>query len=262
MIVNSNSYSILSSSRSLTGSTGNYPRYPLNTGGITGPSGYTLITPLNLTSNKAEIQNIIEETALIITANTSSGVTNESGSYYTGGYLQGLTGSAFGTVGTFQGVTGSISASPNIYFDTTKTCFYKNVGINLGETGPSFTLDVSGNIRATQGITGATGSFSYLYSANTVTASDYRIKENVTPLNNSYVVDELIPVTYTNKITERQDMGLIAHELQEVFPFLVNGEKDGKDYQSVNYTGLIPLLIKEVKELKEKVKSIEEKLTK
>jgi hypothetical protein len=42
----------------------------------------------------------------------------------------------------------------------------------------------------------------------------------------------------------------------------VNGEKDGKDYQSVNYTSLIPLLIKEVKELKEKVKSIEEKLTK
>lgn len=169
LIVNSNSYSILSSSRSLTGSTGNYPRYPLNTGGITGPSGYTLITPLNLTSNKAEIQNIIEETALIITANTSSGVTNESGSYYTGGYLQGLTGSAFGTVGTFQGVTGSISASPNIYFDTTKTCFYKNVGINLGETGPSFTLDVSGNIRATQGITGPTGSFTYLSASQGIT---------------------------------------------------------------------------------------------
>jgi hypothetical protein len=81
-------------------------------------------------------------------------------------------------------------------------------------------------------------------------------------LNDTFVVDELIPVTYTNKITERQDMGLIAHELQEVYPFLVNGEKDGKDYQSVNYTGLIPLLIKEVKELKEKVKSIEEKLKK
>jgi hypothetical protein len=157
-----------------------------------------------------------------------------------------------------------------------------NIGINT--IYPRYTLDVSGNARfiggitgatgsfthlsasqqisAPAGITGATGSFTYLYSANTVTPSDYRIKENVTPLNDTYVVDELIPVTYTNKLTEKQDIGLIAHELQEVFPFLVNGEKDGKDYQSVNYTSLIPLLIKEVKELKEKVKSIEEKLTK
>jgi len=99
-----------------------------------------------------------------------------------------------------------------------------------------------------------------LNSVNTVTASDYRIKENVTPLNDTYVVDELIPVTYTNKLTERQDMGLIAHELQEVYPFLVNGVKDGKEYQSVNYTGLIPLLIKEVQELKKELKVIKKKL--
>jgi hypothetical protein len=54
----------------------------------------------------------------------------------------------------------------------------------------------------------------------------------------------LKPVKYFNKQTKREDMGLVAHELQEVFPFLVNGEKDGKDYQSVNYNGLIPVLIK------------------
>jgi hypothetical protein len=48
-------------------------------------------------------------------------------------------------------------------------------------------------------------------------------------------------------------MGLIAHELQEVFPFLVHGEKDGKDYQSINYTGLIPLLINEIQNLKKEI---------
>jgi hypothetical protein len=135
-----------------------------------------------------------------------------------------------------------------------------------GATGSFTYLSASQEISAPGGITGATGSFTYGYftsltSINPPLApSDYRIKENVTLLNNSYVVDELIPVTYTNKLTERQDMGLIAHELQEVYPFLVHGDKDGKEYQSVNYTGLIPLLIKEVKELKEKVKKIEEKL--
>ena len=51
-----------------------------------------------------------------------------------------------------------------------------------------------------------------------------------------------IPITQTKK----QDMGLIAHELQEVYPFLVNGVKDGATHQSINYTSLIELLIKEM----------------
>jgi hypothetical protein len=69
----------------------------------------------------------------------------------------------------------------------------------------------------------------------------------------------LNPVTYKNKLTNKQDVGLIAHELQEIFPFLVTGEKDAETYQSVNYTGLIPILIKEIQELKQKVKILEEK---
>lgn len=70
-------------------------------------------------------------------------------------------------------------------------------------------------------------------------------------------IDNLRPVTYTNKISGSQDIGLIAHKLQEQYPFLVIGEKDGPQHQSVNYTGLIPILIKEIKELKEQVKTLE-----
>ena len=54
-------------------------------------------------------------------------------------------------------------------------------------------------------------------------------------------------------------MGLIAHEVQEIYPFLVNGEKDGEKFQSVNYTSLIALLIKEIKDLKARVKVLEDK---
>ena len=54
------------------------------------------------------------------------------------------------------------------------------------------------------------------------------------------------PVTYNNISLDKQDIGLIAHELQEIYPFLVNGEKDGENFQSVNYTGLIGILIKEI----------------
>jgi len=69
----------------------------------------------------------------------------------------------------------------------------------------------------------------------------------------------LIPVTYTNTRTNKQDIGVIAHELGKVYPYLVEGEKDGIHFQSVNYNGLIGILIKEVKDLKARVKALEEK---
>ena len=87
--------------------------------------------------------------------------------------------------------------------------------------------------------------------------SDYRIKQNVTDLDETFYVDNLRPVTYINKISSTQDVGLIAHELQEEYPFLVTGEKDGPVNQTVNYTGLIAILIKEIQELKERVKKLE-----
>jgi hypothetical protein len=55
-------------------------------------------------------------------------------------------------------------------------------------------------------------------------------------------------------------MGVIAHELQEHFPFLVNGSKDDASFQSVNYTGLVALLVKELQVMKSKLTSIEENI--
>jgi hypothetical protein len=62
-------------------------------------------------------------------------------------------------------------------------------------------------------------------------------------------VDNLRPVIYTNKLSGKQDIGLIAHELQEYYPFLVKGEKDGEENQSVNYNAVIGILIKEIQVL-------------
>ena len=62
------------------------------------------------------------------------------------------------------------------------------------------------------------------------------------------------------KDSNEKAMGVIAHELQEIYPFLVNGQKDGEIMQSVNYIGLIPLLIKEVKLLKKEMKVLKTNL--
>jgi cytoskeletal protein CcmA (bactofilin family) len=118
-----------------------------------------------------------------------------------------------------------------------------SVGINKSDPSISYKLDVNGDVNATS------------YNAS----SDYRIKENVVPISDtSYNIDNLRPVTYTNTKMEKQDFGVIAHELQEQIPFLVTGEKDGEHHQSVNYNGLIGLLLNEVQQLKKRVQELEQ----
>jgi hypothetical protein len=119
-----------------------------------------------------------------------------------------------------------------------------NGNVGIGTTNPgSYRLNVNGDVNATS------------YNAS----SDYRIKENVVPISDtSYNIDNIRPVTYTNTKMEKQDFGVIAHELQEQIPFLVNGEKDGEHHQSVNYNGLIGLLLNEVQQLKKRVQELEQ----
>ena len=70
---------------------------------------------------------------------------------------------------------------------------------------------------------------------------------------NVFSIDNLRPVSYKSSDKNKINIGLIAHELQEYFPFLVEGEKDGEKTQTVNYIGLIAVLIKEVQELKKQI---------
>ena len=103
----------------------------------------------------------------------------------------------------------------------------------------------AGNISTTKTITAAT------FNAT----SDYRIKENIETLDlNIYKTDNLRPVSYLNKLNNKYSLGLIAHELQEHYSFLVDGDKDGERTQSVDYIGLIAILIKEIQELKSVLK--------
>jgi hypothetical protein len=142
----------------------------------------------------------------------------------------------------------NVTVSGNIIFgDGTVMNAYDN---NISTTNaPAFkpstftALDICGNLVA--------GSYASL--------SDYRIKTNIMALDETYTVDKLRPVKYFQTHINREKYGLIAHELQEIYPFLVNGEKDGEQLQSVNYTGLIPILIKEIQILKERLRMLEER---
>ena len=117
--------------------------------------------------------------------------------------------------------------------------------VGIGTTSPDYTLEVNGTVGATS------------YNAT----SDYRIKANIISLSDtSFSVDLLRPVTYMNTSLGKSDIGFIAHEVQEQFPFLVTGEKDETNYQTLNYTGLIGLLTKEIQDLKKDIKEIRREL--
>jgi len=97
-----------------------------------------------------------------------------------------------------------------------------------------------------------------VYANGVDLTSDYRIKSNIIALcDTSFSVDNLNPVFYYNKNGKKEDIGFIAHELQEYFPFLVNGEKDGEKYQSVNYNGLIGVMVNEIQILKKRIEQLE-----
>jgi hypothetical protein len=58
-------------------------------------------------------------------------------------------------------------------------------------------------------------------------SSDYRLKENVQPMQNALSrILQLKPVTYKWKVDGSDGEGFIAHQLAEVCPQAVHGEKD------------------------------------
>jgi hypothetical protein len=96
------------------------------------------------------------------------------------------------------------------------------------------------------------------------TTSDYRLKENVQPMQNALAtVAQLNPVNYTWKADGSAGQGFIAHELQAVVPDCVTGEKDAVDddgnprYQGVDTSFLVATLTKAIQELNAKVEGLQ-----
>ena len=92
------------------------------------------------------------------------------------------------------------------------------------------------------------------------TSSDYRLKENIVPMTDALTkVSALKPVTYTWKADGSSSQGFIAHELAEVCPEAVNGEKDAINEdgsikpQGIDTSFLVATLTAAIQELNAKV---------
>jgi len=100
------------------------------------------------------------------------------------------------------------------------------------------------------------------------TSSDYRLKNTIAPLVGALAkVAQLKPVTYKWNADNSYGEGFIAHELAEVCPLAVNGEKDAVDEngdiksQGIDTSFLVATLTAAIQELKAEVDALKARLT-
>jgi hypothetical protein len=116
----------------------------------------------------------------------------------------------------------------------------RRVGVNLGPTQqPRATMDVSGVV----------------YAKGFVTASDRRLKHDIISLESMP-----IPEAYRYKWndTGKADIGVMADEVEALAPECVYLRPDG--YKAVDYLKLVPICLSLIKNLAQRLESLESRL--
>jgi hypothetical protein len=93
------------------------------------------------------------------------------------------------------------------------------------------------------------------------TTSDYRIKEDFKVSKGLEKVSAINVYDFKYKDSDNRMDGVVAHELQDIIPYAVVGEKDGERMQGVDYSLIVPTLIKAIQELKAENDILKERLT-
>ncbi len=181
-------------------------------------------------------------------ATTGYGVKGESTSSYgvygysanaTGTYgegkLYGVYGYSSTAIGVLCGSGGETSFRSLKGAEFNSTILSASIGAS---TGTALILDGSGYIRTL--------------------SSSIRYKTDVIDIPIKYSVDSLHPVEFTLKETGQRNIGLIAEEVEQIYPEIVS-YLNGR-VESVKYTDIIPILIKEIQVLKKSLNELKIKV--
>ena len=154
------------------------------------------------------------------------------------------------------------ASNPSLSFlgDTTTGLFspgagqqtFVSVGASVLNINPSG-INVTGIITSTSVSTGNVVSSGIVTAQDFDALSDINYKENINTVNNALLkVEQLRGVKFDWKESGSPSYGVIAQELEQVLPELVHGN----DPKTVNYNGIIGVLIEAIKELKAEVEEL------
>ena len=156
------------------------------------------------------------------------------------GYLDGVTSAVQTQLDSKLSSSGNITVGGNVIIPDAGT---------IGSTSDTdaMTIAANGNTTFSQDIT---------VSGDVTISSDARLKSNIVSLGST--LSKLLLIdgkSYIMNKSGKEKIGILAQEVQEVFPELVS--KDANEMLSVNYQGLVPVLINAIKEQEDKISRLE-----
>jgi len=153
----------------------------------------------------------------------------------------------------------------NVLIGTTTTPTGAADGVQLGSAQSSRVFSIASNASSNQILFYSLSGLAGYIQTNTlntsyVSVSDYRLKNTIIPMTGALAKVALLkPVTYKWNIDDSNGEGFVAHELAEVVPYAVSGEKDGEQMQGVDYGKITPLLAAAIQELSARLAALEAK---
>lgn len=149
-----------------------------------------------------------------------------------------------------------INGATGVAYDVNVVTMNQTIATKFNTSGGTITgaVDVQGAFSANSFYSrGTIVGAGAITSSNNVTAySDIRLKENLSPLENCLdLIQKLDVYKYNWKETKKEDIGVIAQEVENVFPeFVVEVQDDVKGtIKTVDYAKLATISLKGIKEL-------------
>ena len=205
-------------------------------GGVVNIASSGVMTTVKGTLNVDEAVTL--DTTLDVSGALSIGGTTVTSTAAELNYVDGVTSNVQTQLDSKLSSSGNITTGGNIIIPDSG---------NIGSTSDTdaITIANSGNVTFGQDVT---------VNGDVVISSDERLKSNIVSLGST--LSKLLLIDGKSyEMKGKQKIGVLAQEIQEVFPELVS--EDDNEMLAVNYQGLLPVLINALKEQNEKINRLE-----
>jgi len=209
-------------------------------------SSQTIITDGD--GNNSSLSIATASNGVVVTGN----ITTDSGVCAQGGICSGNNIINTSSGGTITIGSSNVTIPPNVTLNSENGAIATTNGVNKICVSQSGTNSVT-----LVGTSCITGDLKVGGDVVAFCSSDKRLKDNIKPLDsnninciNSYEFD-----WNEKSINTGKGVGFIAQEVQEILPNLVKERSDG--YLAIDYVSFIPLLLNEIKDLKQRIEDLE-----